>query len=147
MGQTLPSTSTEESKTDNNHQDIQDKEEDKDSGLGTPQKKNKPSPSSTGGQNVQNSQNLAIIPNRMEDYLKQAKLYGCFYSLDRRDHLMDEDRAALIKEFRQRLRTMRLQPQKYFNFGFSVNDYMAFINKHYFMRLERDMVKRSGEGK
>ena len=83
--------------------------------------------------------------NMMEDYQRDGKIISSFYPLDRKDSIVDEETKLRIQEFRKNMRKMKTNPRQYFNFGFTVNDYIQYTCKHYFMRLERDMIRRSGE--
>ena len=44
---------------------------------------------------------------------------------------------------KDRLKDMRKHPEKYFNFGFNIYDYCAYLGKHFFMRLERDIMEEN----
>ena len=81
----------------------------------------------------------------MEDFLLEAKDYNIFYQWDRRENFSDEETKKKIRDFRNRMADMKANPKSYFNFGFTMQDYLHYICKHYFTRLERDMIRRSGE--
>lgn len=83
--------------------------------------------------------------NLMEDFLRESRNYNLLYQYDRRENFADEETKKRIREFRSRMADMRANPKSYFNFGFSLEDYIRYICKHYFIRLERDMIRKSGE--
>ena len=84
-------------------------------------------------------------PNFMEGFLKEGKLYSIYNSKDYGNQRGDERNDVIRKDFRDRFRKMKSHPQHYFNFAFTMNDYIQYVCKHYFMRLERDMIRKSGE--
>jgi hypothetical protein len=46
-----------------------------------------------------------------------------------------------VKTNTEKLRDIRKNPQHYFNFGFNMNDYCAYLGKHFMMRMERDFLE------
>lgn len=38
---------------------------------------------------------------------------------------------------------MKENPEHYFNFGFNINDYKAYLLKHLYMRCERQLIKKA----
>lgn len=80
--------------------------------------------------------------NMMEDYLREGKIYSVFYPKDMYPVARDDE---MRNELRKKYKEMKANPHHYFNFGFNMNDYIQYICKHYFMRLERDMVRKTGE--
>lgn len=82
----------------------------------------------------------------MEDLQKDSKFYGnLFFPPDQssRNNMNMENPEAM--KFSDVLREMKEQPSKYFNFGFNMQDYLSFVAKHYFVRLERNIILHSAE--
>ena len=102
---------------------------------------NQPESEQTGSQEVKSNEG-----NLMEDFLRESRNYNVFYPYNFRDNYPNEEsRRRIISEFRNRMNDMKVNPKSYFNFGFTLQDYLQYISKHYFVRLERDMIKHSGE--
>lgn len=79
----------------------------------------------------------------MEDLLSDSKFYGNLYPADPNQGRYSENPEAI--KFTEVLREMKEQPSKYFNFGFNMQDYLSFVAKHYFVRLERNIIMHSAE--
>lgn len=71
----------------------------------------------------------------MEYYEKNYKHYS---------HILSHGVQALtdpeLMNRRKELIDQKKNPQSYFNFGFNIHDYCAYLGKHYFMRMERDTI-------
>jgi hypothetical protein len=46
----------------------------------------------------------------------------------------------LLRENYKRYIKMRANPKAYFNFGFGPKEFALFLNKQYFMRVEKDLI-------
>lgn len=80
--------------------------------------------------------------NFMENFRKKSQLYGCFFPFYNRP----TDPENVVK-MRTTIADIKNNPKSYFNFGFDINDYTRIIMKMYFMRMEREIIRKNIEKK